>query len=87
MTGAAKEGCEEVAAMGFPVMNPEELKDLPVEMRQIVEQQMRSMVLQKFSQIKVVRSEYVGDEFHFELGGLSPEIPGMKVSEVSAPIF
>ena len=81
----------------------DQLKDLPVEMREMAEQQMqmieqqmrsemfeqqvRSMVLQKFSQTKVVRSEYIGDEFHFELGGSTPEIPeipGIEVSEVVA---
>ena len=107
-TGRTKEGLENAAADGPPIFDPDEpldqLKDLPVEMREMAEQQMqmiehqmrsemfeqqmRSMVLQKFSQTKVVRSEYIGDEFHFELGGSTPEIPeipGIEVSEVVAP--
>ena len=110
-TGRTKEGLENAAADGSPIFDPDEpldqlkdqLKDLPVEMREMAEQQMqmiehqmrsemfeqqmRSMVLQKFSQTKVVRSEYVGGEFHFELGGPTPEIaeiPGIEVSEVIA---
>ena len=109
--GRTKEGLENAAADGSPIFDPDELldqlkdqlKDLPVEMREMAEQQMqmiehqmrsemfeqqmRSMVFQKFSQTKVVRSEYIGDEFHFELGGSTPEIPeipGIEVSEVVA---
>ena len=105
--GRTKEGLENAAAGGSPIFDPDEpldqLKDLPVEMREMAEQQMqmiehqmrsemfeqqmRSMVLQKLSQTKVVRSEYIGDEFHFELGGSTPEIPeipGIEVSEIVA---
>ena len=80
----------------------DELKNLPIEMREMAEQQiqnaeqqiwsvepqMRSMVFKHLSQLEVIRSEYVGDEFHFELGGPTPEIPeipGIEVSEVVAP--
>ncbi len=77
-------------------------KDLPVEMREMVEQQIqnaeqqirsfepqiRRTALKFLSHVKVVRSEYTGDEFHFELGGPTPEmpeIPGMEFSKVNAP--
>ena len=77
-------------------------KDLPVEMREMAEQHIQSTEQQilsaeselrrtafKFlSQVKVVHSEYVGDEFHFELGGPTPEmpeIPGIAISKVTAP--
>ena len=81
-----------------------DLPDLPVEMREMAEQQirsieqqlrsgilerqMRSWWLKFFSQREVMRSEYVDDEFHFELGGPTPEMPkitGIEVSEVIAP--
>ena len=105
-TGHAKEGLDNAAADGFPIMDlgrPKDLlKDLPVEMREMAEQQIQNaeqqirsaepqlwnMLLKHFSQREVVRSEYVGDEFHFELGGPTPEIPdisGIEVSEVVAP--
>ena len=108
--GYVKEGLDNAAADGFPIMDPDELrdelidlpKDLPVEMREMAEQhiqsteqqirsfepQIRRTALKFLSQIKVVRSEYIGDEFHFELGGPTPEmpeIPGIKVSKVTAP--
>jgi hypothetical protein len=109
-TGHAKEGLDNTAADGFPIIDPEvgglkDLpRDLPVEMREMAEQeiqnaeqqvrsaepQLRSMMLKYFSQREVVRSEYVGDEFHFELGGPTPEIPeipeipGVEISEVVA---
>ena len=77
-------------------------KDLPVEMREIAEQQVRSAeqqiqsaepqirrtVLKFLSQQEVIRSEYVGDEFHFELRGPTPEMPkilGIEFSKVTAP--
>ena len=105
-TGHAKEGLDNTAADGFPIIDPEigvkDLpRDLPVEMREMAEQeiqnaerqvrsaepQLRNMMLKYFSQREVVRSEYVGDEFHFELGGPTPEIPeipGVEISEVVA---
>ena len=83
MTGSAKEGMNKAAAKGFPLMTPEETKDLPTEARQMVEQ----MMIEFLSRVRVVNSEYVGDEFHFELGGPPPEIkiPGIVISEVRAP--
>ncbi len=105
-TGPLKAGLDNAAADDFPIMDVHEprngLKDLPVEMREAVEQQiemvrqqirsaepqMWRMLLKHFSQLEVVRSEYVGDEFHFELGGPTPEmpeIPGVEISEVVAP--
>ena len=108
--GHAKEGLDNAAADGFPIIDPDEPvgglkdlpRDLPVEMREMAEQeiqnvekqvrsaepQLRSMMLKYFSQREVVRSEYVGDEFHFELGGPTPEIPeilGIEISTVAAP--
>ena len=74
-----------------------DLPDLPVEMREMAEQQLRSGILERqlrswwlksISQPEVMRSEYVDDEFHFELGGPTPEMPkitGIEVSEVIAP--
>ena len=88
MIGVAKDGFEEAAGMGFPLMDPEELKDLPVEMHQMVEQQMRDQMLKHFSGLEIVSSKYVGDEFHFEIGGPPPEIlgtPAIVISEVRAP--
>ena len=88
MIGVAKDGFEEAAGMGFRLMDPEELKDLPVEMRQMVEQQMRDQMLKHFSGLEIVSSKYVGDEFHFEIGGPPPEIlgtPAIVISEVRAP--
>ena len=112
-TGHVKEGLDNAAADGFPIMDPDELRDelnglqdqlrdLPIEMREMVEQQirrvgpqirstepqLRSMVFKHLSQLEVVRSEYVGDEFHFELEGPTPEIPeipGIEISKVTAP--
>ncbi len=107
-TGYAKEGLDNTAADGFPIVDLEvgglkDLpRDLPVEMREMAEQeiqnaeqqvrsaepQLRSMMFKYFSQREVVRSEYVGDEFHFELGGPTPkipEIPGIEISTVAAP--
>lgn len=83
MTGAAKEEFKKAAAMGFPLMDPEIVPEMPAEMRQMVEQ----TVLEYFSRLEVVSSKYVGDEFHFKLGGPPPEMPeisGMEISEVSA---
>ena len=70
-TGTAK---EEFASIGFPLM-----EDVPVEMRQMVEQ----TVLEYFSRLEVVSSKYVGDEFHFKLGGPPPEVPEIQGVEVS----
>ena len=107
-TGHVKEGLDNTAADGFPIIDLEvgglkDLpRDLPVEMREVAEQeiqhveqqvrsaepQLGSMMLKYFSQREVVRSEYVGDEFHFELGGPTPgipEIPGIEISTVAAP--
>ena len=109
-TGHAKEGLDNAATDGILIIDPDELrdelidlpKDLPVEMREMAEQeiqnaeqqvrsaepQIRHAALKFLSQLKVVRSEYIGDEFHFELGGPTPkmpEIPGMKISKVNAP--
>ena len=84
MTGIAKEEFDKAAAMGFPLINPEALKDMPVEMRQLAEQ----VALEYLSRLDVITSEYVGDEFHFELGAQPPEmleILGMETSKVSAP--
>ncbi len=84
MTGVAKERFNEAAAMGFPLMAPENAPDMPAEMRQVVEQ----TVLEHFSRLEVVSSKYVDDEFHFELGVPTPEIPeiaGIEISEVIAP--
>ena len=83
MTGSAKEGINKAAARGFPLMDPEETKDLPAEARQMVEQ----IAIESLSRIRVVSSEYVGDEYDFELGGPPPEvkIPGIVISEVRAP--
>ena len=79
MTGVAKERFNEAAAMGFPLMAPENAPDMPAEMRQVVEQ----TVLEHFSRLEVVSSKYVGDEFLFGLGAPPPKIPG--VSKVNAP--
>ena len=79
MTGIAKEGFEEFAAMGFPLMDPEELKDSSPEMRQMGEQ----IFLESISRLEVMNSEYVGDEFHFELGIQPPEVPEIQGMEVS----
>ena len=113
-TGRIREEWAKAATGDFPILDPAELAklldglkdlpDLPVEMRQMAEQQMRSIEqeirsgaferkmrsvwLKSLSQLEVVRSEYVGDEFHFELGGLAPdmsEILGIEISKVSAP--
>ena len=84
MTGIAKEEFDKAAAMGFALINPEALKDMPVEMRQLAEQ----VALEYLSRLDVITSEYVGDEFHFELGAPPPEMPeilGMETSKVSAP--
>ena len=100
-TGHAKEWLNNDPVMDLSGLR-DKLKDLPVEMREMVEQQIQnaeqqvrsaepqmwSMVFKHLSQLEVVRSEYVGDEFHFELGGPTPEIPeipGIEVSEVIAP--
>ena len=83
MTGTAKEEFKKAAAMGFPLMAPEIVPDMPAEMRQMVEQ----TVLEHFSRLEVVSSKYVGDEFHFKMGGPPPEMPeisGMEISKVSA---
>lgn len=83
MTGTAKEEFEKAAVMGFPLMDPEIVPEMPAEMRQMVEQ----TVLEHFSRLEVVSSKYVGDEFHFKMGGPPPEMPeisGMEISKVSA---
>ena len=98
-TKHVKEGVDNAAADSFPIIDldelRDELKDLPFEMREMVKQQIRSaephlrnIGLKSLSQVKVVHSEYVGDEFHFELGGPTPEIPeipGIEISKVAAP--
>ena len=98
-TKHVKEGVDNAAVDSFPIIDPaelrDELQDLPFEMREMVKQQIRSaephlrnIGLKSLSQVKVVRSEYVGDEFHFELGGPTPEIPeipGIEISKVAAP--
>lgn len=84
MTGPAREGFEKVAAMGFPLMDPDpKLKDFPDEARQMIEQ----IAIESLSRVTVVNSKYVGDEYHFELGGSPPEfkIPGVVISELHAP--
>lgn len=84
-TGAAK---EEFGSLGTPLIDPEELKDFPAEMRQMVEQMSEKMFVEFVSRIEVVKSEHVGDEFHFELGGRPPEVPetpGLEISFVGAP--
>ena len=84
MTGIAKEEFDKAAAMGFALINPEALKDMPVEMRQLAEQ----VALEYLSRLDVITSEYVGDEFHFELGAPPPEMPetlGLEISIVTAP--
>ena len=83
MTGSAKEGIKKVESMGFPLMDPEESENLPAEVRLGLEK----MVIEHFSRLTVVNSGYVGDEFHFELGGPPPEleIPGMVISNLDAP--
>ena len=64
-------------------MDPEESENLPAEVRLGLEK----MVSEHFSRLTVVNSGYVGDEFHFELGGPPPEleIPGMVISKLDAP--
>lgn len=84
MTGIAKDRFEEAEAMGFPLMGPEVPEDMPVEMHQLTEQ----MWLGYLSQLGVINSKYVGEEFHFELGGTPPEMPetpGLEFSLVSTP--
>ena len=83
MTGSAKEGIKKVESMGFPLMDPEESENLPAEVRLGLEK----MVIEHFSRLTVVNSGYVGDEFHFEVGGPPPEleIPGMGISNLDAP--
>lgn len=83
MTGTAKEEFEKAAVMGFPLMDPQIVPEMPAEIRQMVEQ----TVLEHFSRLEVVSSKYVGDEFHFKMGGPPPEMPeisGMAISKVSA---
>ena len=83
MTGSAKDGFKRVESMGFPLMDPEESEELPDEVRQGLEK----MVIENLSRLTIVNSGYVGDEFHFELGGPPPEleIPGMVISQIRAP--
>ena len=83
MTGSLKDGFKRAESMGFPLMDPEESENLPAEVRQGVEK----MVIEHLSSLTVVNSGYVGDEFHFELGGPPPEleIPGMVISNLDAP--
>ena len=70
-TGTAK---EEFASIGFPLM-----EDVPVEMREMTEQ----IFLEYVSRLAVVNSDYVGYEFHFELGAPPPEVPEIQGVEVS----
>ena len=83
MTGSLEEGFKKAESMGFPLMDPEESENLPAEVRLGLEK----MVIEHFSRLTVVNSGYVGDEFHFELGGPPPEleIPGMVISNLDAP--
>ena len=83
MTGSAKEGFKRAESMRFPLMDPEESENLPAEVRLGLEK----MVIEHLSRLTVVNSGYVGDEFHFELGGPppEPEIPGMVISKLDAP--
>ena len=83
MTGSIKEGFKRAESMGFPLMDPEESENLPAEVRLGVEK----MAIEHLSRLTVVNSGYVGDEFHFELGGPPPEleIPGMDISDLDAP--
>ena len=82
MTGSAKDGFNRAGSMRFPLMDPEGSEELPTEARQGLEK----MVIEHFSRLTVVNSGYVGDEFHFELGGPPPEleIPGMVISKLDA---
>ncbi len=113
-TGRIKGEWAMAATGNFPILDPAELaklldrlkdlSDLPVEMRQMAEQQMRSIEqeirsgaferkmrnvwLKSLSQLDVVRNEYVGDEFHFVLGGPAPdksEITWIEISDVIVP--
>ena len=82
MTGSAKDGFNRAESMRFPLMDPEGSEELPAEARQGLEK----MVIEYFSRLTVVNSGYVGDEFHFELGGPPPEleIPGVVISKLDA---
>ena len=85
ITGAAK---EEFESEMLPVLNgelPEDIADifydmLPEEtadeMIQTVKEEMQRALKQMLSSAKVVSSEYVGDELHFQVRVSSPEIPG-----------
>ena len=87
MTGPVKEGFKEAESLGFPLIAPEESKNLPAEVRLGVEK----MAIEYLSRLTVVNSGYVGDKFHFELGfelggpPPEPEIPGMVISKLDAP--
>ena len=83
MTGSLEEGFKKAESMGFPLMDPEESENLPAEVRLGLEK----MAIEHLSRLTVVNSGYVGDEFHFELGGPPPEleIPGMVISKLDAP--
>ena len=90
MIGAAREAFEDFVNSGLVTGLEDMLKEVPAEMHQMIEQQMQSMMLNSLSQLEVVSSEYVGDEFHFRLGVPAPdpsevpEIPGMEISDVRA---
>ena len=85
ITGAAK---EEFESEMLPVLNgelPEDIADifydmLPEEtadeMIQTIKEEMQRALKQMLSSAKVVSSEYVGDELHFQVRVSSPEIPG-----------
>lgn len=83
MTGSAKEGFKRAESMRFPLIAPVESENLPAEVRLGLEK----MAIEHLSRVTVVNNGYVGDEFHFELGGPppEPEIPGMVISKLDAP--
>ncbi len=83
MTGSAKEGFKRAESMRFPLIAPVESENLPAEVRLGLEK----MAIEHLSRVTVVNSGYVGDEFHFELGGPppEPEIPGVVISKLDAP--
>ena len=82
---------EEFGSMDLSLIDPEDLRKFPAEMRKMVEHMSEKILLEFLSRVEIVNSDYVGDEFHFELGGRppeipeKPEIPGMEISRISAP--
>ena len=82
-TGSAKEGIYKSKVEGFPFMDPQETKEMPAEVRQMIEK----IAIEFLSRVTVVNSKYVEGEFHFQLGGPPPDIniPGIVVSDVRAP--